>query len=456
MLINPADNDWDVTATGRNYSYTFGYGKIDAGLFVEAAKTWKLVKPQAWFDSPQIKLPYTEGPVAESPRQVDVSQPDEEHDKPVPVQSGGTLLTADGISSTFQVTKEMLDRENFETLEHVTVRVWIEHARRGDVEVWLESPSGIQSMLAQRRPADFDTTGFNGWKFMSLKHWGEDPIGTWKLTVNDQGKEGRHGRFNAWGLQLWGESIDPSKVAYWSPAEDGELDEEVTGSWNYTTTTKIKPTALLPGDHAVVTGSPDADVTEPAAVPTDDAGAEPEPEPAVDQGILDGVDTLRSHSAWLAGAFLIVLLAALGGGGYYLYRTRQRAKALNLGERGGYAPVGDDVPLGPLRRRAEESKELYDAFGDGPSDSEDEADERTALKYHESFLDDDDEPRASGSGSRAGPSGAQTPEGGAAEADADAPPAYRDSEDNSAPELVGESSASASSWQDAADDIRRE
>lgn len=98
-------------------------------------------------------------------------------------------------------------------------------------------------------------------------------------------------------------------------------------------------------------------------------------------------------------------------------------------------------------RRPEESKELYDAFGDGPSDSEEEGDERTALKYHESFLDDDEEHQS------AGPSRARSP------------PVYRDSDDQprregsgsgagSAAELVEGSTSGSGSWQDAADDMR--
>jgi kexin len=83
----------------------------------------------------------------------------------------GTIITEDGISSTFTVTREMLDESNLEKLEHVTARVWITHERRGDVEVELKSPNGIVSVLARARRFDEDTTGFDGWKFMSLRHW---------------------------------------------------------------------------------------------------------------------------------------------------------------------------------------------------------------------------------------------------------------------------------------------
>ena len=57
-------------------------------------------------------------------------------------------ITESGVESTFEVTQQMLTDFNFETLEHVTVRVWIDHKRRGDVEVELISPNGITSVLS--------------------------------------------------------------------------------------------------------------------------------------------------------------------------------------------------------------------------------------------------------------------------------------------------------------------
>ena len=91
---------------------------------------------------------------------------------PLPVvKPSGTTITADGVQSTFEVTQEIMDDSNLERLEHITVRVWIEHERRGNVEVEITSPNGITSVLARRRRFDEDTNGFPGWKFMSLKHW---------------------------------------------------------------------------------------------------------------------------------------------------------------------------------------------------------------------------------------------------------------------------------------------
>lgn len=181
--FNPEDPDWQMTANGRYFSYKYGYGRIDAGLFVEAARGWKLVKPQAWFDSPAVYLsdPGSE-PNARLRRQLDedlgVGAVDEDGtlkegtvEEPVIEPSAGVLITDEGLESTYEITRHMLDDMNFDKLEHITIRVWIEHQRRGDVEVELISPSGVSSVLARQRRFDEADGGFQGWKFMSMKHW---------------------------------------------------------------------------------------------------------------------------------------------------------------------------------------------------------------------------------------------------------------------------------------------
>lgn len=461
----------------RELTVSDGYGKIDAGLFVEACRDWKLVKPQAWFDSPKILLPYTEAPALPPPPTPAPQQgndgngqfirrqgedggagdnqeggsdntPTNTVDVPEP-RPNGTFITKEGVSSTYEVTQELLDNENFETLEHVTVRVWIQHERRGDVEVILTSPSGKESVLAKPRRYDEAGTGFNGWKFMTLKHWEENPVGTWTITVKDQGAA--RGRFVAWALQLWGEAKDASIATDWSPAKAGEIDEELTGSENMPKPSKPKPTDLLPGDHGEVI--PEGG-HKPSNIPGDNQA---------DEGVFSGMDKLKEHPGWVGGALLIVVLAAMGVGALFFVRNRRRRSRLGL-DRAAYVPVAEEVPLGFMERsrqrlgmgrdrRAEEAKELYDAFGDGPSD-DDSDDERAALRYHDSFLDDD-EPHASGSGTSGKLSHDDDDDGGNKKArDDDEPPAYRDDDEAGTP--PAESAGSSGSWQDAALDVRRE
>jgi kexin len=139
--INLESGDWQDTAIGKKFSHTFGYGKLDSYAIVEAAKTWKNVKPQAWFYSPWIHV------------NQDIPQGDK------------------GVAVPFEVTEEMLKEANLERLEHITVTMNVEHGRRGDLSVDLISPSGVVSHLSVTRKYDDSPDGYNDWTFMSVAHW---------------------------------------------------------------------------------------------------------------------------------------------------------------------------------------------------------------------------------------------------------------------------------------------
>lgn len=288
---------------------------------------------------------------------------------------------------------------------------------------------------------------------------GENPVGTWTIIVKDQVNPDKTGRFIAWGLQLWGESVDPSLAKLWAPAEEGQPDEEEIGS--DPTATKVqqkpKPTDHLPDDH----GEADGEAHQPGlgggqASPTEGEDIEePSQTGEIDEGFFDGIEDLASNSTWIAGAGGIVILSGAVTSAFFYLRARRRKRNLfgfaNNGEgaRGAYQPVGeDDVPMGLLGRRgknADGSKELYDAFGDGPSDESDldTPGERTALRYHDDFLGDDedhppgyrDEPEGARDGSAQGRAeGSGTREG--------------------TPRREGDShSGSTGSWQDAAEEV---
>jgi len=151
-VVNPDDPDWDKTAAGRPFSYKYGYGRLNGYEFVTAAQQWQLVKPQAWVELPAVQVGGgTSSLLGEL--------------------SGGLPIVSGGVTSTITVTQDDLVLNNFDTLEHVTVRVWIAHDRRGDVEVEITSPNDIKSVLAARRRLDADKDGYSGWRFMSVKHW---------------------------------------------------------------------------------------------------------------------------------------------------------------------------------------------------------------------------------------------------------------------------------------------
>jgi kexin len=140
--VNEDDkDDWQTTAIGKKFSHTFGYGKIDSYALVEAAKTWKNVKPQAWYYSPWVHV-----------------------NQLIPQ---GDM----GLKSTVEVTADDLKKANLERVEHVTVTMNVNHTRRGDLSVDLISPNGIVSHIATTRKYDAAVTGYQDWTFMSVVHW---------------------------------------------------------------------------------------------------------------------------------------------------------------------------------------------------------------------------------------------------------------------------------------------
>jgi kexin len=202
--------------------------------------------------------------------------------------------------------------------------------------------------------------------------------------------------------------------------------------------------------------------------PTESAGQSDE---LGEPGFLGGVTDLASSSSWLAGVGGIILLAGVGVGAFFLIRSRRRSRNLfglaNNGEgraRGDYAPVSEDVPMGLLERGrrkfgggqaggAAGSKDLYDAFGDGPSDESDNDDddgrlnESAALRYHDDFLEDDGEERRSAD--------VRGQDGYGEDDDDDDQPERQEGEPSSARLDAHDSrSGSSGSWQDAGDEAR--
>ena len=59
----------------------------------------------------------------------------------------GVPIGPDGRKDSIEITTAMLLDNNLQTLEHIDIRVWINHPRRGDVMVEPVSPNGIESVL---------------------------------------------------------------------------------------------------------------------------------------------------------------------------------------------------------------------------------------------------------------------------------------------------------------------
>ena len=77
----------------------------------------------------------------------------------------------DGRKDSIEITTGMLLDNNLQTLEHIDIRFWINHPRRGYVMVDLVSSNGVKSDLAETRVDDEAKTGFPGWRFMTIRRW---------------------------------------------------------------------------------------------------------------------------------------------------------------------------------------------------------------------------------------------------------------------------------------------
>ncbi|KAJ7721572.1 peptidase S8/S53 domain-containing protein [Mycena maculata] len=407
--INEDDPDWEATALpDRSYSYKYGFGVLDAYRYIQAAIDWQLVKPQVWFHTKTIQL---EGGV----------MPEFEE------YSGGQFIGEGGVSSTMSITQEMVTENNLEKLEHINVKVWIQHGKRGDVEVELMSPTGIKSILAGKRTGDNANTGYPGWTFMSVKHWGENPVGDWTIKVSDQSSATHNGSFLGWNMVFWGSAIDPSKATlYEVPHDDADTvlpppdAPHPSPTMSAATSTKqyAKPTAHLPGDHGDAPGE-NTNVTFPGQEDTTVPSASPSPTssstPTADEGWFSDMSNLLKSQAWFFGAVGAVAIFGIAAG---IYFWRRRILPLR-----NYStlPEGDVLPMSSVRsgrlNGGGRTKELYDAFGEVSEDDDDDADEQTRLR-----VGYPDEPRGRPSQYRDDPEvGAPSRAGGAASPDEGSP-----------------------------------
>ncbi|CAK1363617.1 unnamed protein product [Cercospora beticola] len=388
-------DDWQMNkAIGREFSHQYGYGKADAWAFVEAAKNWTNVKPQAWYFSPwlHVKQAIPEG--------------------------------QDGLASTFEVTEEHLKEANLERVEHVTVTMNVKHTRRGDLSVDLISPSGIKSEIATHRRNDNARSGYVDWTFMTVAHWGESGVGKWTVIVKDTRKNSHQGTFIDWHFKLWGESIDGEKQALLPMPTDHDDDNHdvyvvPTQTATAHTTSVAHPTDAHgapignPTDHPNRPTKPKPIATAPAAQDTPGAVEGDEPTSVADEDTNSFLPSKwptfgvsRKTIYWIYGAAFLILTFLMALAVWMLCVRRKRRR---LGDLGEFEMVEQDDPdeSAPLAGKGRASgkprnkgKDLYNAFAEGSDTDEAEA--------FDIGTDDEDDHENFGEGSSSGNSRGST------------------------------------------------
>jgi len=147
--VDPSDPAWSRNNGGSGFwiNDKYGFGMVDASAAVNLALTWTKVAPQISATSGLINAG------------VDIPDAD-----------------PNGITVTFDATEDM-------KLEHVEFVVDVTHTWRGDLKFILTSPQGTQSVVEARNGDS--TPDFQNWKFMTVRNWGESPVGQWQLQIID-------------------------------------------------------------------------------------------------------------------------------------------------------------------------------------------------------------------------------------------------------------------------------
>ncbi|XP_037581121.1 neuroendocrine convertase 2 [Dermacentor silvarum] len=191
---------WKMNGVGLEFNHLFGFGVLDAGAMVALAKIWKTV-------------------------------PARFH-----CEAGSYVKTSEFKAN--ESLKIYLDTEScagtdteVNYVEHVQAVITLNATRRGDVKLFMVSPSGTRSMILSRRPNDDDShDGFTKWPFMTTHTWGENPRGRWTLEAHidrgtggakdsgsDDGEGEARGFLKEWTLMIHG-TRDPPYVDL--PAHD--------------------------------------------------------------------------------------------------------------------------------------------------------------------------------------------------------------------------------------------
>jgi subtilisin family serine protease len=174
-----ANPGWITNAAGYDHHDSYGFGLADANAAATLATTWQPVSSEVAFFSGTIpvNLPVADGTGMSLT---------------VPVYGAPAV-------SSFVCTAAM-------NVETVVVTVNALHNYRGDMQILLTSPTGVQSVLGSIR--NDSGNNYTNWSFSTVKNWREYAAGTWTLQLRD-GITNDSGTFVDWSLAIYGTAAVP-------------------------------------------------------------------------------------------------------------------------------------------------------------------------------------------------------------------------------------------------------
>jgi len=181
--VNPSDGSWSFNGAGHHFSHDYGFGMIDAEAAVGLAQNYTEMRPEITASVTRSNLALT-----------------------IPDNNPTATRLVVPVSGRMQLT-------------HVELTVNASHARVGDLEIALVSPSGSRSILADDRIA-YNGSDYNNRKFTSVQFWDEMAAGNWTVEVRDL-RTNTVGTLDSFTLQFYGTDPDipvPSQPTLLTPS----------------------------------------------------------------------------------------------------------------------------------------------------------------------------------------------------------------------------------------------
>lgn len=166
-----SDGGWRTNSAGVAFNQNYGFGMVNADRLTTNARLYSGVTALKTTDTGTVN--------------VSATIPDNK---------------AAGVSRTFTVNST-------DPMEEAVVTINFTHPSEGDVQLFLTSPSGYKSRLLVKNGSDLEAVSRFNWTATTNAFWGENPKGTWKVTVAD-GFAGDIGTLHSFRVQTRNGSLN--------------------------------------------------------------------------------------------------------------------------------------------------------------------------------------------------------------------------------------------------------